>query len=89
MSSSAECACSPLRLPVEEAERGVGEPAHLGQRPLVVNADEEVRGRGVLEGRVHRLSNPAHTAASHQGRHHVTYRTNRMLCSLETRNDFK
>lgn len=51
-------ASSPLRLPVDEAKRGVNKPAHLSQRPLVVNTDEEGRGRGVLEGRKHRLSTP-------------------------------
>lgn len=49
----------PLCLPVDEAERGVNEPAHLSQRPLMVNTDEEVWGRGVLEGHVHHLSRPA------------------------------
>ena len=40
---------SPLRLPVDEAERRVKEPAHLGQRPPLVDADEEVWGRSGLE----------------------------------------
>lgn len=60
-------ASSPLCLPVDEAERGVNKPAHLSQRPLVVNTDEEGRGRGVLEGRKHRLSTPGkqNAEASH------------------------
>lgn len=48
----------PLCLPVDEAERGVKKPANLSQRPLLVNAEEEAWGRGVLEGHVHRLSHP-------------------------------
>lgn len=48
----------PLSLPVDEAKRGVEKPAHLRQRPLSVNAEEEVWGGGVLEGYVHRLSRP-------------------------------
>lgn len=48
----------PLGLPVDEAERGVKKPAHLSQRPLSVNTEEEVLGWGVLGGRVHQLSRP-------------------------------
>ena len=48
----------PLGLPVYEAERGVEEPAHLSQRPLLVNTHEEVWGWGRLEGNIHHLSNP-------------------------------
>lgn len=50
---------SPLSLPVQESEAGVQEPAHLGQRPLLVDADEEVGGGGVLEGDVHGPSQSA------------------------------
>lgn len=52
------CVFSPLCLPGDEAERGVKKPAHLSQQPLLVNTEEEVRGRGVLEGHIHRLSRP-------------------------------
>lgn len=52
------CVFLPLCLPGDEAERGVKKPAHLSQQPLLVNTEEEVRGRGVLEGHIHRLSRP-------------------------------
>lgn len=48
----------PLGLPVNKAERGVEEPAHLSQQPLFVNADEEIWGRGVLERHIDQLSKP-------------------------------
>lgn len=49
---------SPLRLPVDEAERGVEKPAHLSQRPLLVYTDEEVWEWGCLEVHVDVLSKP-------------------------------
>ena len=56
---------SPLRLPVDEAERGVKKPAHLSQRPLLVNTDEEVRRWGRLEGHADLLSKPTRQIKSH------------------------
>ena len=46
----------PLCLPVDEFEGGVEEPAHLRERPLLVNAKEEVWGWGCLERHIHQLS---------------------------------
>lgn len=51
----------PLRLPVDEAERGVKKQPHFSQRPLSVDAEEEVWGGGVLEGHIHQLSRPKKT----------------------------
>lgn len=77
----------PLGLPGDEAEGGVEEPAHLRQQTLSVDADEEVWGRGVLEGHVHRLSKPARQIRTEMVT--VTFQRNReSLCrkrSINTR----
>ena len=46
----------PLGLPVEEAKRGIEEPAHLRQQPLLIDGDEDKRRRRALEGDVDHLS---------------------------------